>query len=65
MIRHALILRYTPKQAYEILLESFPKPSVSFLSKIKQGGVDAIKPVKTLRENFIIYILKMSNFKVI
>ena len=50
MIRHALLLRYTSKQAYEILLESFPLPSISLLNKIKQGGVDAIKAIKTLRE---------------
>ena len=50
MIRHALLLRYTSKQAYEILLESFPLPSISLLSKIKQGGGDAIKAVKTMRE---------------
>ena len=50
MIRYALHLRYTSLQAYKILLEKFPLPSVSLLNKIQQGGVDAIKAVKLLRE---------------
>ena len=50
MIRFALHLRYTSFQAYKILLEKFPLPSISTLRKIQQGGVDALKAVKKLRE---------------
>ena len=50
MIRYALLLRYTSAQAYKILLEQFPLPSISLLNKIQQGGVDAIKALKLLRE---------------
>ena len=50
MIRYALHLRYTSLQAYKIVLEKFPLPSISLLNKIQQGGVDAIKAVTFLRE---------------
>ena len=29
-----------------LLLEKFPMPSLSFLNKIQQGGVDALKVLK-------------------
>ena len=50
MIRYVLHLRYTSLQAYKIVLEKFPLPSISLLNKIQQGGVDAIKAVTFLRE---------------
>ena len=50
MIRFALHLRHTSAQAYRLLLEKFPLPSFSLLSKIQQGGVDAVKGIKLLRE---------------
>ena len=50
MIRFALHLRYTSFQAYKLLLEKFPLPSVSSLHKIQEGGVDALKAVSLLRE---------------
>ena len=50
MIRFALHLRYTSAQAYKLLLQEFPLPSMSLLKKIQAGGVDAIKAIKTLRE---------------
>ena len=50
IIRYALLLRYTSAQAYKLLLEKFPLPSISLLNKIQQGGVDAIKAIKSLRE---------------
>ena len=38
MICFALHLRHTSLQAYELLLEKFPMPSISLLNKIQQGG---------------------------
>ena len=49
MLRFALHLRYTSAQAYRLLLEKFPLPSFSLLSKLQKGGVDAIKSIKLLR----------------
>ena len=50
MIRYALLLRYTSLQSYKLLLEKCPLPSISLLNKLQQGGVDAFKAVKILRE---------------
>ena len=50
LIRFALHLRYTSLQAYKLLLEQFPMPSISLLNKIQQGGVDAMKALNLLRE---------------
>ena len=50
IIRYALLLRYTSLQSYKLLLEKFPLPSISLLNKLQQGGVDAFKTVKILRE---------------
>ena len=50
MIRYALLLRYTSFQSYKLLLEKFPLPSMSLLNILQQGGVDAFKAVKLLRE---------------
>ena len=50
MIRFALHLRYTSLQAYKLLLEKFPLPSISLLNKIQQGGVDSLKALVILRE---------------
>lgn len=50
MIRFALHLRYTSLQAYKLLLEKFPLPSISILNKIQQGFVDALKSLKVLRD---------------
>ena len=50
MIRFALHLRYTSLQTYKLLLHKFPFPSISVLSKIQRGGVDALKAIKRLRE---------------
>ena len=35
MIRYALLLRYTSLQSYKLLLEKFPLPSISLLSKLQ------------------------------
>ena len=48
IIRFALHLRYTSFQAYKLLLEKFPLPSMSSLHKIQEGGVDALKAVSLL-----------------
>ena len=50
MIRYALHLRYTSLQAYRLLLEKSPMLSLSLLNNIRQGGVDALKALKTLYE---------------
>ena len=50
IIRYALLLRYTSKQAYKLLLEKFPLPSFSLLEKIQSGGVESISAAKSLRE---------------
>ena len=46
MIRYALLLRYTSFQAYKLLLEKFPLPSMSLLKKTQQGGIDVVKAIK-------------------
>ena len=48
MIRHALHLRYASPQAYRLLLEISPMLLLSSLYNIQQGGVDALKSVKTI-----------------
>ena len=50
MLRFALLLRYTPKQAYKLLLCHFPLPSTSLLKKLKQG-IEPLKAVKLLLAN--------------
>ncbi len=50
LIRYSLILRYTSLQAYKLLLQNFPLPSISLLNKLHAGGVDAIKAIKYLLE---------------
>ena len=39
---------YTSFQAYKLLLEEFPMPSLSLLEKISKGGVDPVKSDKLL-----------------
>ena len=46
LIRYALLLRYTSRQAYKLLLEKFPLPSFSLLEKIQSSGVGSITAVK-------------------
>ena len=43
VIRYALLLRYTSLQSYRLVANDFPLPSLSFLKKITQGGIDAVK----------------------
>ena len=48
LLRYALLLRYTSTQAYKLLLEQFPLPSLSLLKKLNKGGMEPIKAVKVL-----------------
>ena len=47
----ALLLRYTPVQFYKMLLEDFPLPSLSLLSKFIKRKIDAIKHAQILKKN--------------
>lgn len=49
MIRFALLLRYTSFQAYSLLLEHLPLPSISLLKRLRKGDLDAIKAAELLR----------------
>ena len=51
IIRYALLLRYTSIQLYKMLLEDFPLPYLSLLSKIIKGKVDAIKYAQALKKD--------------
>ena len=48
LIRFALHLRYTSCQAYKLLHEKLPLPSLGLLQKISQGNVDSLKALKLL-----------------
>ena len=50
MIRYALHLRYMSLQAYRLLFEKSPMLFLPLLNNIQQGGVVALKAVKTLYE---------------
>jgi len=54
LIRYALTLRYTSLPTYKLLLEEFKLPSLSFLSKLTRGSIDAVEAAKVMRENKII-----------
>ena len=62
MIRYALLLRYTSLQSYKLPLERFPLTSISLLNKLQQGGIDAFKARKTLREKGEICQFSSFNF---
>ena len=51
VIRYALLLRHTSLQAYRLVREQFPLPSISLLNRIQRGGVDSIKALKLLRDH--------------
>ena len=46
-------MRYTSKQAYELLQEQFPSPSFSLSEKIQRGGVESIAAAKLLLEKVL------------
>ena len=49
LIRLAMLVRYTSFQAYELLQEHFPLPSLALLSKLRKGSIDALKVCSYLR----------------
>ena len=51
VIRYSIFLRYTSLQAYKILQKEFPLPSLSLLSKLCKGGIDAVKCANMLRSS--------------
>ena len=48
LLRYSLLLYYTSAQAYKMLLEQFPFPSISLLKKMSKGGVEPLKACKVL-----------------
>ena len=48
MIRFSLLIHYTSTQAYKILLQKLPFPSL--LAKLKSGSMDVINAVKMLKD---------------
>ena len=50
MIRFAVMLRYTFGQAYKLMLETLPLPSISALRKLRKGNIDSMKALKLLLE---------------
>ena len=50
MLRYALLLRYTSVQAYKLLLQQFPLPSLNLLKKLTEGGIEPLKAAKVLLE---------------
>ena len=46
-----MLVRYTSFQAYKLLQEHFPLPSLALLSKHRKGNVDALKVCSYLRES--------------
>ena len=40
--------RYTSRQAYSLLLNEFPLPSLSLLKKLSSGGIDCVKAIQLL-----------------
>ena len=48
LVRYALLLHYTSPQAYKMLLQQFPFPSISYLKKLSQGGVEPLKACQLL-----------------
>ena len=52
MIWYALHLRYASLLVYRLLLAKSPLLSLSLLNNIQQGGVDALKALKTFHDDF-------------
>ena len=50
LLRYSLLLYYTSPQAYKMLMEQFPFPSISLLKKLSKGGVEPLKVCKVLLE---------------
>ena len=50
LLCYLLLLQYTSIQAYKLLLEHFPLPSLNLLKKLNKGGMEPIKAVKVLSD---------------
>ena len=50
MLKFALMQRYTSRQAYEMLLDDFPLPSLSYLKKLAKGGIEPVEALKLMLE---------------
>ena len=48
VIRFSLLLRYSSRQVYALLLKELPMPSFSVLQKLQKGSVDSMKAAKLL-----------------
>ena len=48
ILKFALMQRYTSRQAYEMLLDDFPLPSLSYLKKLSKGGVEPVEALKVM-----------------
>jgi hypothetical protein len=46
VIRYSLLLRYSSRQAYSLLLKELSLPSFSLLEKLSRGSLDALKVAK-------------------
>ena len=46
VLKFALMQRYTSRQAYEMLLEELPLPSLSYLKSLAEGGVEPVQALK-------------------
>ena len=51
LMRYALLLYHTSRQAYRLLLEKFPLPSMSLLDRLQRGCIDSMSSASLLREN--------------
>ena len=51
LIRLAMLVRYTSFQAYKLLQEHFPLPSLALLSKLRKVNMGALKACSYLRES--------------
>ena len=59
MIRYALILRYTSFQCYKLLLEKFPLPSISLLSKLQTGGIKFLRKKGEISSDIVLIVDEM------
>ena len=48
LMRYSLLLYYTSPQAYRMLLEQLPFPSISLLKKLSKGGIEPLKACQLL-----------------
>ena len=50
MIRYCLLLRYASAQAYRILLDILPMPSISYLRSLTKGSLESSAALKLLKD---------------